>query len=172
VTPTQRLLIAAFVAVGSAGGFALGRVLFRPVTRVNQPIVFNHQIHAGELEIPCDLCHEYYATSEHSGLPLLTTCMDCHEEPLTESVEEQKIRDLAEDGDVDVFRKLFELPDHAFYSHRRHAELGQIPCETCHGDVATTDVPPERPLVRVSMDFCVDCHDREQVRSECTTCHR
>ena len=100
VTPTQRLLIGAFVAVGSAGGFALGRVLFRPVTRVNQPIVFNHQIHAGELEIPCDLCHEYYATSEHSGLPLLTTCMDCHEEPLTESIEEQKIRDLAENGDI------------------------------------------------------------------------
>ena len=171
MTPIQRLLIGAFVALGSVAGFAAGRAWFRPVTRVEQPIAFSHRVHAGDLEIPCDMCHEHYATGEHSGLPLLTTCMDCHEEPLTESAEEEKIRDLVEAGEIDVFRKLFELPDHAFYSHRRHTELAEIPCETCHGEIETTDVPPERPLVRVSMDFCIDCHDREQIDSECTSCH-
>jgi hypothetical protein len=98
--------------------------------------------------------------------------MDCHEEPLTESPEEQKIRDLAAAGQDDVFRKLFKMPDHVFYSHRRHAEIGAIPCETCHGALAATSVPPERPMVHVTMDSCLECHEREQVRSECTSCHR
>jgi hypothetical protein len=165
-------LIAGVAAVGLAGGFAAGRSVFRPVPIVVQPIAFNHQTHAGELEIPCDLCHEFYATGEHSGLPTLSTCLDCHEDPLTESSEEQRIRDLAQEGRLDVFRKLFRLPDHSFYSHRRHAELGGISCETCHGDIATTTAPPERPLVQVTMDFCIDCHERERIRAECTSCHR
>jgi len=172
MTPVQRLMIGAIVLLGGAGGFGFGRVLFRPATNVVQPIAFNHQLHGGELEMPCDACHAFFANGKHSGLPSLATCMDCHEEPLTESPEEQKIRDMAAAGQDDVFLKLFKLPDHVFYSHRRHAALGEIPCETCHGPVATALVPPERPLVRVSMDFCVKCHEREQIRAECTSCHR
>jgi hypothetical protein len=166
------MAIAVVIGIGFAAGFAAGRILFRPVPNVVQPIAFNHQTHAEQLEMPCDTCHEYYAEGQHSGLPSLTTCLDCHEDAVTESPEEQKVRDLAAAGQLDVFGKLFKLPDHAFYSHRRHAEIAQIPCETCHGDVAGTTAPPERPLVRVTMDFCVDCHEREQVRSECTSCHR
>ena len=149
-----------------------GRSLFRPSPAIAQPIAFNHQTHAGELEIPCDVCHEFYGSSRHAGLPSLTICLDCHEDALTESSEEQKIRDLAEAGQFDVFYKLFKLPDHAFYSHRRHATLGKIPCETCHGDIAATTVPPSQPLLRLTMDSCIDCHERHEVRTECTTCHR
>jgi hypothetical protein len=165
-------LVGAIVFLGGIGGFACGRFLFRPSPDVAQPIAFNHQLHAGELEMTCDICHQFYSSGNHSGLPLLTNCLDCHEEPLTESPEEQKIRDLAAAGQDDVFRKLFKMPDHVFYSHRRHAEIGKIPCETCHGAVAATSTPPERPMVRVSMDSCLECHEREQVRSECTSCHR
>jgi len=164
-------VIGAVVALGFAGGFAAGRVLFRPRPSIAQPIAFNHQKHTGELEIPCDVCHEFYATGQHSGLPALTTCLECHEEPVTESAEEQKIRDLAEAGQLDVFPKLFKLPDHVFYTHRRHAALGEIPCATCHGGIAETTTPPERPLVRITMDFCIDCHEQQQIRSECTSCH-
>jgi len=172
VTPTQRLMVGGIVVLGGIGGFASGRLLFRPSPNVTQPIAFNHQLHAGELEMTCDVCHEFYASSRHSGLPSLTACMDCHEEPATESAEEQKIRELVAAGQDDVFRKLFKMPDHVFYSHRRHVELGEIACETCHGAVATSSVPPQRPLVRVSMNSCVECHEREQVSSECTACHR
>jgi len=172
VTPIRRLAIGGAVAVCFSVGFAAGRALFRPSTNIVQPIAFNHQTHAGELEIPCDVCHEFYTESEHSGLPALTTCLDCHEDAVTDSPEEQKIRDLAEAEQLDVFRKLFKLPDHAFYSHRRHAGSGEIACETCHGEIATTAAPPERPLVRITMDFCIDCHERERIRSECTSCHR
>ena len=172
MTPFQRLLVGAIVVLGGIGGFACGRLLLRPARNVLQPIAFNHQLHTEELGMTCDVCHQFYSSGKHSGLPSLASCMDCHEEPLTESPEEQKIRDLAAAGQDDVFLKLFKMPDHVFYSHRRHAEIGEIPCETCHGAVDTASVPPELPLVRVSMNFCLDCHEREQTRSECTTCHR
>ncbi len=172
MSPARRLLIGAIVLVTGVGGFATGRALFRPAERVVQPIAFNHQKHVEELEIDCDVCHEFYRTSQHSGLPTLATCLGCHEDPQTDLPEEQKVRDLAAAGEDDVFRKLFKMPDHVFYSHRRHVELAEIPCETCHGAIAASTAPPERPLLRVSMDFCLECHDDSDVSPDCTACHR
>ena len=137
-----------------------------------QPIAFSHKKHVQELEIGCKECHPYYETSQHSGLPTLTTCKGCHEEPLTDKPEERKIQTLAGEGQDDVFRKLFRLPDHAYYSHRRHVAVAGIACETCHGGIAHTTEPPEAPLVRITMGFCLDCHQRSGVSSDCTTCHR
>jgi hypothetical protein len=165
-------LIGAIAALSLAGGLASGRVLFRPVDRVSQPIAFNHFKHVEDLGLECDTCHEFYTSGRHAGLPTLTTCLGCHEEPQTEEPEEQKIRDLAADGHDDVFRKRFKLADDAFYSHRRHAALGEIACATCHGSIAETTSSPAQQLVRISMDFCVDCHERSEIRSDCTTCHR
>jgi len=172
VSPLRRLLIAAIVIVTGAVGFATGRSVLRPESVVIQPIAFSHQKHVEELELECDTCHEYLSSGQHAGLPTLDTCLFCHEEPQTESSEEQKIRDLSAKGEVDVFRKLFRLADHAFYSHRRHAIVAGIECSTCHGAIAETSIPPTQPLVRIDMDFCIDCHERESVATDCTRCHR
>jgi hypothetical protein len=96
----------------------------------------------------------------------------CHSEPLTESPEERRIFELAEAGKDDVFKKLFRLADHTFYTHRRHVVVAKLECQTCHGDIATTTSPPERPQVRISMEFCLDCHERSGASSDCTGCHR
>lgn len=172
MTPARRLFIGAIVLLMAAGGYAAGRSLFRPVDRVSQPIAFNHLKHTGDLGIECATCHEYARTGEHAGLPTLSACLGCHETPQTDQAEEQKIRDLAAAGRDDVFRKLFRMPDHAFYSHRRHVAIGNLACATCHGAIAETTAPPERPLVRVTMDFCLDCHRGHNVPSDCTRCHR
>jgi len=172
VSPTRRLVIAAIVLVTGLAGYAFGRAAFRPVERVIQPIAFSHRTHVESLELDCDLCHELYATSAHSGLPTLTTCLGCHEDAQTDSPEEQKIRDLAAEGEDDVFRKLFRLADHTFYTHRRHVTQAGLECETCHGAIADTSEPPEKPLVRISMDFCLGCHEREGQETDCTRCHR
>lgn len=172
MTPLRRLFIGAIVLLMAVGGYAIGRTLFRPFDRVSQPIAFSHLKHAGDLGIECVTCHEYVSIGEHAGLPLLSTCMGCHEAPQTDQAEEQKVRDLAASGKNDIFRKLFRMPDHAFYSHRRHVGIGNLPCETCHGAIAKTTSPPERPLVRVTMRFCLDCHHRRDVSSDCTRCHR
>ena len=172
MTPVRRLLIGAIALIAASVGFAAGRSLLRPKGAVVQPIAFSHEKHVQELEIGCKECHQYYETSQHSGLPTLTTCKGCHEEPLTDNPEEKKIQTLAAGGQDDVFRKLFRLPDHSYYSHRRHVAAAGLACETCHGGIAHTTEPPEAPLVRITMGFCLDCHRRSGVSSDCTTCHR
>lgn len=172
MTPSQRLVIGAVVLVTGAGGFAAGRALFRPKRAVEQPIAFNHRKHVEEVGMECGDCHLYFETGEHSGLPALSLCLECHEEAVTDSPEEEKIRQLAEAGRDDVFRKLFRLPDHAFYSHRRHVGAAGIDCTVCHGDIAASTSPPPVPAIRITMDFCLDCHRNSGTAVDCTDCHR
>jgi cytochrome c7-like protein len=171
MSPARRLLIGAIVLATAAGGYAAGRIQFRPVQRIVQPIAFNHKLHTADAGLSCDTCHQFYETANHSGLPSLSICLGCHEEAQTGSPEEQRIKELAAAGGNDVFRKLFRLPDHAFYSHRRHVKIAAIPCERCHGGIAATTAPPRAPLVRITMDFCIDCHRTSGVSSDCTRCH-
>jgi hypothetical protein len=171
VTPVRRLLILAIVLLTGAGGYALGRMAFRPVQRITQPIAFNHKKHTGDLAIECVTCHQFVNEGRHAGLPLLSDCMTCHTDKVTDSPEEEKIRTMAAAGQDDVFRKLFRLPDHVYYSHRRHAGIAQIPCATCHAGIADTTRPPEKPLVRITMEFCIECHERGPVSVNCTGCH-
>lgn len=172
LSPTQRLLIGAFTLAMAAGGFAAGRTAF-PLTRaVEQPIQFNHQKHVKDAGMDCSACHEYYSTGNHSGLPSLATCQVCHQEAVTKSAEEQKLLKLLASETQPDFKKLFRLPDHAFYSHRRHVAVAGLQCETCHGRIAETTAPPPRALVEITMATCTSCHAEKNVTTECTDCHR
>lgn len=172
LTPAQRLTLALVVLVMAAGGFTAGRMALRPTGAVEQPIRFNHEKHVKSAGLDCAVCHQYYAERQHSGLPSLAVCQTCHAEPLTDAPEERRLIELAGSDSPPAFRKLFRLPDHAFYSHRRHVTVAKLPCETCHGDVAATTEPPSRPLVRITMDTCMNCHAQRNVASDCTDCHR
>jgi hypothetical protein len=172
LSPTQRLLLGAFAVVMAAGGFAAGRVSFDPDKAVAQPIQFNHQKHVKDAGMECSACHQYFADHQHSGLPDLALCTGCHQQPLTKSPEEAKLIRLAASPAPPAFRKLFRLPDHAYYSHRRHVTIAKLPCTTCHGGIADTTAPPPRPLVRITMATCTGCHTRQSVQTDCTACHR
>lgn len=172
LTPTRRLLIGAFTVAVTAAGFAAGRIALRPTGAVTQPIEFSHQKHVEDVGLECATCHEYFNTAEHSGLPSLSTCQGCHEEALTESPEEQKLLKLIATDPQVSFKKLFRLPDHAYYSHRRHVAVAGLQCSTCHGPIAETAVPPRYPLVRMTMATCISCHDEQNVPTDCTGCHR
>lgn len=172
LSPRRRLIIGVFTMGMAATGFAAGRILFVPTTRVAQPIQFNHQKHVKEVGIDCSGCHEYYSTSEHSGLPSLATCGGCHTEALTKSPDEQRLLKLIASDTRPTFRKLFRMPDHVYYSHRRHVVAGELACETCHGGIADSTAPPQTPLERITMEFCVNCHTERGVSAECTQCHR
>lgn len=172
LTPTRRLVIGAFTLIVAGAGFAAGRTVFRPSENVVQPVQFNHQKHVKDAGIECSACHEYYATTEHSGLPALPACLSCHADGLTDSPEEKRLLELAKHDPPPTFRKLFRLPDHAYYSHRRHVTVAGLKCETCHGAIADTTAPPSRPLVRITMATCVNCHTVQHVSTDCTQCHR
>ena len=43
-----------------------------------QPIAFSHRLHADELQIHCQYCHDAAAESRHAGIPSGDACMRCH----------------------------------------------------------------------------------------------
>ncbi len=43
-----------------------------------QPIRFSHQVHAGDLAVPCLYCHSGAEKSRHAGLPAVQVCANCH----------------------------------------------------------------------------------------------
>lgn len=171
LTPGRRLWIGAFAMAMAALGFAGGRILLRPSRSVVQPVRFNHRLHVDDVGLDCVTCHPYAETGKHSGLPTAAACLDCHEGGVTDSPEEQRLLELAAAGSTDLFRKLFRLPDHVYYSHREHVGLAGIECETCHGAIAGTTAPPATPLVTITMNTCVSCHVERGARTDCTPCH-
>ena len=172
LSPSRRLWIGAIAVALAATGFVAGRSLLRPNESVGQPVQFNHRVHVTDVGLECLDCHEYYETREHSGLPSLEMCMGCHDGGITDSPEEQKLLEAASANMQETFNKLFMMPDHVYYSHRRHVAVADLPCDSCHGAIADTTAPPETPLMRVSMDTCIDCHEARAVSTDCTHCHR
>lgn len=139
---------------------------------VAQPIAFNHLKHTQELSLGCEFCHPYVNTGRHAGLPNRDTCGICHQVPQGESAEAARVTQLLTQGEPLQFNKLFRLPAHVNYTHRRHVGIAKLECERCHGGIATTDQPPAHPLVAVSMDFCLACHRASGQSLDCVACHR
>lgn len=139
---------------------------------VPQPVAFNHLKHTQELQLTCEFCHKYVRQGAHAGLPDAETCSICHSAPQGTSEEAAKVTELISEGDPLRFTKLFRLPDHVFYTHRRHVGLGELECVNCHGTIAETERPPPRALIRVTMEFCVDCHREQEQTLDCNACHR
>lgn len=166
----RRIALVALVMVLTA---AIGTpLLARRHSAVPQPVAFNHRWHTQDLQLTCDFCHKYVRLGAHSGLPGEETCGMCHSTPQGDSEEAARVTELLEAGEPLRFNKLFGLPSHVFYTHRRHVAIGEIECAVCHGDIADTERPPERPLVDVDMDFCIDCHEERDVTTDCNACHR
>lgn len=139
---------------------------------VPQPIAFNHRVHIEGEGLDCDFCHEYVRDGAHAGLPNAEICSECHDTPQGKSEEAARVTELIDRGQPLRFNKLFRLPDHVFYTHRRHVGIGELECQECHGDIATTELPPERPLVSMSMEYCMDCHRERGETLDCNACHR
>ncbi|NIN09968.1 MAG: hypothetical protein GTN62_00995 [Gemmatimonadales bacterium] len=144
----------------------------RAGTAVPQPVAFNHRKHTQDLGLNCEFCHAYVRTGAHAGLPDAQTCSMCHQVTQGTSEEAARVTELISQGDPLRFNKLFRLAPHVFYTHRRHAGIGEIECQECHGAIAETERPPDRPLVQVTMDFCISCHREQGQTLDCNACHR
>lgn len=52
--------------------------------------------------------------------------------------------------------RVHALPDHVYFNHSQHVNVGDLECQTCHGKVEDMEVlRQESPL---SMGWCVNCH--------------
>ncbi len=165
----QRVGIAAVLVLAIAVSLL---VLLLREPAVSQPIAFSHFKHTQDLGLDCALCHQYAQTQAHSGLPDEETCAICHRVALGTTLEAAELTRLIDEGEPIRFNKLFGLADHVFYTHRRHVGIAEIECETCHGAISETETPPTRPLVKVTMGFCLDCHQEQQQTVDCNACHK
>ena len=139
-------------------------------SKADQPISFNHKKHL-EQGLECNACHRFFKTQTFSGMPGINTCLECHKEPVTKSQEEEKIRQFQKKNTPIPWRRIYEQPDHVFFSHRRHVVLGKLQCQTCHGEIGQSEKPPTKPWTNMTMSWCMDCHTKNKVTNDCLACH-
>jgi hypothetical protein len=169
----RRLVVIAWVAVPVIVLLALaGAALAFLPGPVVQPIVFNHHLHVEELGAECVDCHRYARSGARATIPNIQVCADCHVEALTESPEEAKLIEYIEQDRLIPWRKIYWVPDHVYFSHRRHTTIAGIECETCHGAIRERELPLDRRLVPVTMDDCIGCHEKNGAAHDCLLCHR
>ncbi len=58
--------------------------------------------------------------------------------------------------------RIHNLPDHVYFNHSQHVNVGKVECQQCHGKVESMDVLEQHaPL---SMGWCVNCHRQTEVK--------
>jgi cytochrome c551/c552 len=150
-----------------------GEVIFIEATNLGrqqyyqpeQPVWFSHKVHAGQNQIDCKYCHFTADKSMHSGIPPVAVCMNCHNQvkkgKVTGEVEIAKVIDAYNNGEPIEWVKVHNLPDHVYFNHSQHVNVGKMDCTECHGDVAKMD-----EIIQVndlSMGWCIDCHRTKEV---------
>ncbi len=159
-------------------------------SNIKQPIEFPHKTHL-DLKLACTTCHQRAEKGLAAGRPPTTLCLACHAGGETNSQEVKKIRAFGQKGQEIPWKRVWRLPSHVFFSHRIHVMVAKVKCQTCHGPMETLTSPPVRPLKRLTMNDCIDCHEKgkrpkgnekkgakqakaavERVTSDCIACHR
>jgi hypothetical protein len=135
----------------------------------NQPIAFSHIIHANELSIECNFCHEYIDKSKIAGIPSVQKCMECHEDVAGEKEEIKKLTKYWKDKKPIPWIKVHNLPDHVYFTHKRHIKKN-IDCSACHGDVKNMTIAKQ--VRSLKMGWCVKCHKKNNAPIDCLTCHK
>jgi len=162
---SARNVVVSFVLCFVVGLFVWG------AKKPPQPIAFNHSKHV-ENGVGCTDCHAGAQDSTRATLPEISTCLTCHESPLTQSPEEAKIRAAAAAGTELRWTQITRVPPHVFFSHRRHTQAGKVDCAVCHGAMQKATAPPKGQFRRLDMDDCLGCHAQRGVKTDCNDCHR
>lgn len=166
------------------GAMGLGRQQgYEPV----QPIYYSHEVHAGVNQISCLYCHADAQNSKHANIPPVNVCMNCHvavkeytgapivrEDGSTvdANAEIQKLYQYAgwnpdtktydKPGKPIEWVRIHNLPDHVYFNHSQHVKVGQVACQTCHGEIQKMkEVKQFAPL---SMGWCINCHRTTNVQ--------
>lgn len=122
---------------------------------VQQPITYSHQLHVGSLNMDCRYCHNAVNVGRFANIPPSETCMTCHHEIKTASLDVQEIQVSYNTGDPIDWIRVHDLPDHVYFDHSIHVSKG-IGCSECHGRVDTMEVVWRTE--DLTMGWCLDCH--------------
>jgi len=163
--------VAVALAVGTGG---CKRAQGAPSQRGSKPgaetsMAFDHQIHAGQYQIPCQYCHAYADQARVAGIPSLRKCMGCHKFGPKDKPVVQRLAAMFEEGKSATFARVNDMPDYVYFSHRVHVLKG-VKCAECHGEVAK--MHKVVPAHTFTMGFCLDCHRQRGASVDCVTCHQ
>lgn len=168
------LVVVYLVVLGYEGLMGIG--VYQGYTP-EQPIKFDHTLHAGQNEVACVYCHHSATKSKHAGIPSANICMNCHKainEGRTEegTKEIQKIyaaigwspEEQAYTGEQKPIKwvKVHNLPDHAYFNHAQHYVVGEIECQECHGEMQE-DYTVAGQYAPLTMGWCINCHNETEV---------
>lgn len=129
-----------------------------------QPIAFSHKLHAGQYEINCNYCHTGVNRGKSAHIPSANICMNCHGAIKRESPEIQKIYASIENQQPIEWVRVHNLPDHAYFNHAQHVNVGGIECTQCHGEIEKMEVVQQRSTL--TMGWCIDCHRKTEVNTK------
>ncbi len=193
----NKALVSVFVIILLVGGaldtwYTLKGIGVYEGYQPGQPIEFSHKVHAGENEINCVYCHSSAEKGRHAGIPSTNVCMNCHrgisEGTMTGKTEIAKIYeavgfDVKEQkytGETKpvVWNKVHNLPDHVYFNHSQHVDVGGIDCKQCHGTMEEEGVARIMPVAELNevdgnvklinptltMGWCIECHAEKQVQ--------
>lgn len=146
----------------------------------DQPIKFDHTLHAGVNEIACVYCHSGALKSKHAGIPSANVCMNCHS-GISEGQTPEGTAEIAKIYDAigwDVetrsytgeekpikWVKVHNLPDLAYFNHAQHYVVGEIECQDCHGQIQE-DYTVAGQYSPLTMGWCIDCHNTSEVKMD------
>jgi len=141
--------------------------------KVLQPFAFNHKVHVESVGLNCKDCHINVEKSVRATIPMLEICKNCHsEEPISTSPNEKElIKYIVENKEI-PWTQIYLVPDHVYFSHRRHVTIGELNCTNCHGNVAAMTTPVTQQEIPVTMKNCLNCHLQKKVTIDCLSCHR
>lgn len=142
----------------------------------DQPIAFSHKVHAGDNGINCVYCHSGAEKSKTAGIPTANVCMNCHK-GIKESDLQLENGAVATDEIGKIYKALdynpstqvygnnpkpiewvrvHNLQDFVYFNHSQHVKVGQIACQTCHGEVQ--EMTSAKQYSKLTMGWCIDCH--------------
>ena len=191
----------------------IGWILFPMAlySRQMQPINFSHALHLdpevvdtieGDTEQErCLYCHAFLDDGTFAGIPRIDSCMECHDDPdnpLGETPAEEKLmKEYVADEKEIPWLVYSRQPDNVYFSHIAMVKMGELACETCHGDHSKTEQLPVYQKNRLSgysiniwgknisgyktntwdrmkMDDCADCHTEMgfEEHNACFVCHK
>lgn len=144
---------------------------FRPAMHQDnsQPIAFPHTVHAGQLGLACNFCHESVTQGPQAGMPAVAKCVSCHQAIATERPEIQKLLSYQAKGEPIRWRRIHQVPDFIYFSHKRHVNSG-LDCSACHGAIA--EMKEVRQVRSLQMGWCLSCHRSRGASFDCATCHK
>lgn len=157
-----------FVAVAGGWYYYFTPDYWRVGYQPDQPVDYNHQLHAGKLGMDCRYCHTNVEESPHSNVPDTATCMNCHtgageisylNNTLWSAHKTNpnlvSVRSAYATGEPIKWRRIHKVPDYAHFNHSVHVKAG-VSCYSCHGRIDQQAVV--RQVHGMGMGFCLDCH--------------